>query len=184
MTDEETADAEKTTTGTDAHKGNEADITAVQFSQLVRDHQNSYIRVADNKASILLSGLVAYLGLSLSVIGTNFGCEGVLFLGAAGVSVSSAVIGIYFAASAVYPSTPSTPQGLIMWESIVKKGEKGYRETIRSKSSDELLNELIDENYKLATVNNTKYQQVRRALQATIPTVGFGIIAMILLVIS
>lgn len=179
MTDDATANAEEETT--DMHESNKAELTAAQFSQLVRDHQNAYIRVADKKASILLSGLVAYVGLSLSVIGTNIWSEGTTFLGIAGVSVFSALVGIYFAASAVYPNTPATSQGLIMWESIVEEGEQAYRETIRTKSSEELLEELIDENYQLATVNNTKYKQVRRALLATIPTVAFGVLAMVLL---
>lgn len=160
------------------------EFTAITFSQLVRDHQNAYIRVADNKASILLSGLVAYLGLSLSVIGTNLRAEGMFFHIVAAISVMSAIVGIYYAASAVYPNTPSTPQGLIMWESIIEKSEERYRKTIKSKNSDELLDELIDENYQLAKVNSTKYQQVRHALQATIPTVVFGILAMVLLVSS
>lgn len=178
MTDEDTKGAKEETT--DQHK---TELTAVQFSQLVRDHQNEYIRVADNKASILLSGLVAYLGLSLNAIGSNLGEEGAFFLWIAGGSVLSALVAIYFAASAVYPNTPQTPQGLVMWESIVEKSEQGYRETIHTKDPDQLLDELIDENYQLATVNDTKYKQVRRALQATIPTVGFGILAMVLLAV-
>ena len=160
------------------------ELTAATFSQLVRDHQNAYIRVADNKASILLSGLVAYLGISLGVIGTNLRTEGTLFLIVAAASVLSTIIAIYYAASAVYPNTPPTPQGLFMWESIVEESEKEYRKTIRLKSSDELLKELIDENYQLAKVNDAKYQQIQRALQATIPTVTFGILMMILLVSS
>lgn len=163
---------------------NREELTAAQFSQVVRDHQNNYIRVADQKASILLSGLIAYLGLSLSAIGANIGSEGTTFFVIAGISILSALVGIYFAASAVYPNTPPTHQGLIMWESIIEKGEEGYREAIRSKSSDELLNELIDENYQLASVNDMKYEQVRWALWATIPTVGFGVFAMVLLVMA
>ena len=180
MTNKKTTNTEKETT--DQHASNEADLTTEQFSQLVRDHQNAYIRVADNKASILLSGLIAYLGLSLSVIGRNFASEGLVFLAIASASVVSALVGIYFAASAVYPNTPETPQGLIMWESILKKGESGYRKTIREKSSEELLDELIDENYQLAQVNDTKYKQVRKALLATFPTVAFGILTIVLLV--
>lgn len=179
MSDESTNESSKTCDS--QRKGTAEEPTAITFSKLVRNHQNAYIRVADNKASILLSGLVAYLGLSSSVIGANFRSEGWVFLIVGGISVLSAVVGIYYAAKAVYPNTPPTPQGLIMWESIVEKGEKGYREEIRSKSSDELLNELIDENYQLAKVNNSKYKLVRRALQATIPTVACGVIAMILL---
>lgn len=182
MTDETTSEAGKETT--DMPENNKAEFSAVEFSQLVRNHQNDYIRVADNKASILLSGLIAYFGLSLHVIGANLESEGRIFVVLASMSVFSALVGIYFAASAVYPNTPATPQGLIMWESVVKKGEQGYRETIRGKSSEELLDELIDENYQLAAVNHTKYQQVRRALQATIPTVGFGIMTMVLLAMS
>lgn len=179
MTEESDSNTEERVTEMKENK--KPELTATQFSQLVRDHQNAYIRVADNKASILLSGLIAYLGLSLSVIGASLETEGDLFIGSASLSVLSALIAIYFAASAVYPNTPETPQGLIMWESIIQKGEQGYRETIQAKSSEELLNELIDENYQLAVVNNTKYQQVRLALLATIPTIGFGITTMMLL---
>lgn len=167
-------------TGT-IQEDNSVELTAAEFSELVRVHQNSYIRVADNKASILLSGLIAYLGLSLSVIASNIESEGTIFIVAAGFSVLSALFSIYYAASAVYPNTPETPQGLIMWESIVEKSEEEYRETIRSKTSEELLEEIIDENYQLARVNDKKYEYVRRALLTAIPTVGFGLLALMLL---
>jgi hypothetical protein len=182
MTDDgTTSEKKKSETTSDSHK---SELTSTQFSQLVRDHQNAYIRVADNKASILLSGLIAYLGLSLSAIGANVGSEGSIFLIIAAGSILSSLVAIYFAASAVYPNTPTTPQGLIMWESIIEKGEQGYRESIQGNSSEELLEELIDENYQLAKVNDTKYRQVRCALLATIPTVASGILAMMFLVIS
>jgi hypothetical protein len=158
------------------------ELSVKEFSQLVRDHQNIYINVADNKASILLSGLVAYFGLSLGVISSNFSTQGQPFIVFSALSMFSAVVGIYYAASAVYPSTPETPQGLIMWESITSNTNDNYRRMIKNKSSDELLNELIDENYKLAQVNNNKYYRVRRALQATAPAVAFGIGAIVLLV--
>lgn len=181
MTDETTSNAE--TESTSIQESAPVELTASEFSELVRDHQNSYIRVADNKASILLSGLIAYLGLSLGVIASNFESEGTIFLLVAGLSVLSALISIYFAASAVYPNTPETPQGLIMWESILEKSEQDYRRTIHSKSSEDFLNELIDENYQLAAVNDEKYKYVRRALLATIPTISFGILAMMMLAV-
>lgn len=181
MTEETTTTDEREST--DKSDSKKIELTSTQFSQLVRDHQNGYIRVADNKASILLSGLVAYLGLTLSAIGANFGSEGIIFLVIAGGSILSALVAIYFAASAVYPNTPTTTQGLMMWESILEKSEEGYREAIQEKSSEELLDELIDENYQLASVNDTKYEQVRCALLATFPTVSLGILAMIILVI-
>lgn len=179
MTDERTSNAE--TQSTSKQESDTMDLTIAEFSELVRNHQNSYIRVADNKASILLSGLIAYVGLSLSVMASNLETEGTAFLLVAALSVLSALASIYFAASAVYPSTPETPQGLIMWESILENSEEEYRQIIRSKSSDQLLDELIDENYQLAAVNDEKYRYVRLALLSTIPTVGFGILAMVLL---
>jgi hypothetical protein len=165
----------------DNHDDGRRRLSGVEFSKLVREHQNEYIRVADNKASILLSGLVAYLGLSLTAIGSNYSSEGDLFLLAGSLSVISAIFSIYYAASAVYPHTPETPQGLVMWESITSDTRESYRKTIRSKDSEDLFNELIDENYKLAQVNDRKYQRVRRALLSAVPTVGFGILAMVLL---
>jgi len=181
MTDESTESAEDHRTDNDEQKG--TDLTITEFSKLVRDHQNAYIRVADSKSSILLSGLVAYFGLSLSVIGTNLGNGGVPFLIAVGISVFSALVGIYFAARAVYPSTPATTQGLVMWESIVEQSKDDYRKKMESKTSDELLEELIDENYQLAKVNDKKYRQVRLALLAAVPTVLFGIFAMLVLIV-
>lgn len=158
------------------------DLSAKEFSELVREHQNTYIKVADNKASILLSGLVAYFGLSLSVLGSNFLTQGQPFIIFASLSILSAIIGIYYAAFAVYPNTPETPQGLIMWESITSNSIEEYREIVKSKSSEELLSELIDENYELAGVNDRKYYKVRRAIQVTAFTIFFGVIAMVLLI--
>lgn len=158
------------------------DLSSKEFALIVRGHLNSYIKLADSKASILLSGLVAYLGLALGVIGANFNGSGLTFKISAVLTVFSGAIAAYYAASAVYPNTPETPQGLVLWESIVNNSIDEYRSKIKDKDSEELLDELIDENYKLAEVSDTKYDTVRKALWAVGATVLTGIATIVILV--
>lgn len=162
---------------------NDHKISRNQFALLVHDHINKYIKLADNKASILLSGLVAYLGISLSVIGSNWFKMGVPFKFWSFFTVSTAMIAVYYAASAVYPNTPETPQGLILWDSIVKRSQERYRDVMMNKPEEKLLEELIDENYKLAQVSVGKYVQVQNALVWTGLTVACALVTLLWFII-
>jgi len=87
----------------------------------------------------------------------------------------------FFAAKAVYPNTPETDQGLILWTSIVDKGRDKYLKEIQAKSDEELLEEVIDENHKLAEVTDGKYSDVRWTLRLTGVTIILSIISGVLL---
>lgn len=150
-------------------------IERSEFAKLVHGHLNKYISLADNKASILLSALVAYLGISLSVIGSSWADLTGEFKILSGLTVITALAAVYFSAKAVYPNTPETPQGLILWDSITAKDREEYQSEIMEKPEKRLLEELIDENYKLAEVSVKKYTRVRRALLFTGATVALAI---------
>lgn len=150
-----------------------------EFALLVNEHINSYIRLADNKASILLSALVAYLGISLGVLGSLWSGGGTFFQISSSLTVLTALLAVYYSASAVYPKTPETPQGLILWDSIAKRTREEYLGEIKNRSDEQLLEELIDENYMLAKVSVEKYSQVRSALICTGVTVALALATVI-----
>lgn len=146
-------------------------LSKAEFAKLTHGHLNDYIKLADRKASLLLSAHIAYLGLVTTVISSNFQSSPWIFKVSSSVTVLFAALATVFATKAVYPNTPETPQGLILWESIVQSTSDEFRDNIRGKDDDELLTELIDENYALAEVADGKYDDVRKALWCTGVTV-------------
>ncbi len=143
------------------------EIAHEEFVMLTHDHLNKYIKLANQKASILLTAQLAFLGLvggSLTKIWqqTSQGTKFIIIL-----TVISTVLATFFAARTIYPNTPKTKQGLILWDSIVDKGKNRYREAVEESSREDLHKELLDENFQLSKVAKSKYTQLRRSILAT-----------------
>lgn len=147
---------------------NEEDgIESAEFAQLVYNHQNKYIDLADRKASLLLSAHIAYLGLFANMMSRVWETTTVIVKVSSVVTSVSIILVIVCATKAVYPNTPETPQGLILWESITDNSIEEYREKVMDRSNEELEEELVDESYKLAEVASSKYPSVRNAMRFT-----------------
>jgi len=162
----------------------EGGVETAEFVLTVQEHLNQYIELADRKASILLSALIAYLGISFGVISSTWIGSGLIYKIASVVTVGTALFAVTFAAGAVYPNTPKTPQGLILWDSIADWTREQYMDEIFSKSEEDLLEELIDENYQLAEVNVKKYSRVKYAILCTGITVFFGLLTISVFIIN
>lgn len=152
-------------------------ISKEDFSLMVHDHLNEYISLADKKASVLLSAQLAFIGLSANVLNNIWGEAGSPFKILSLLAILFVAGAAFFAAKAVYPNTPETAQGLVLWASIVKKGEGNYLREVKEKSDEELLEEVIEENYKLAEVADRKYNDVRWTLWFTAATIVITIVS-------
>lgn len=142
-------------------------ITKSEFVLMVHDHLNQYIQLADSKSSLLLSAQIAYLGLFGNIVRTLWQNSGNWFKISVAFTAASLILAVLFAALAVYPRDPETNQGLIFWQSILRQNERSYRLAVLDASGEDLLHEVIDENYALAKVSDGKYDNVRRTMVFT-----------------
>lgn len=92
--------------------------------------------------------------------------------------------GIGFAGLIVYPRTPETPQGLMLWDSIVEMNNQSYHDSVQELDDNEVLKELIDENYQLAKVASKKYRNLRYGLIAIGIMVALSILAALVSIFS
>lgn len=154
-----------------------------EFVQRTQDHLNHYIAAADTKASILLTGHLAFLGLYGNAIKGAFQDPTFLFLVISSFSVASGLIAGVLALLVILPRTPETPTGYILWSSILDMGEENYREAMKNLDSDTAFTELADENYALAKVADKKYKYLRKSLLVTFVLVFFSLISYTLTII-
>lgn len=155
---------------------NKDGISHTEFAKITRQHLNEYIKLADQKSSILLSAQIAYIGLTGNFIQSSWRTSPDIHHVLSIVTLLSAIGAGLFAGRVVYPKTPKTKQGLILWESIAERTGPEFRSEILAKSQGELRNELIDENHKLAKVSTEKYDNLRWSLRMTAITVLISVI--------
>lgn len=133
----------------------------------VNEHQNRYIELADNKASILLTAQLAFMGLFVNALFTITIESSVVWwtsLIAGGLNVAA----IFLSGWVVYPRTPRPDTGLIFWENITEfDSSDAYQDQIEGLDKDQSRRLLIEENYNLASVASSKYRFLRLSLIAT-----------------
>lgn len=150
------------------------DIQNTEFVRLTQDHLNHYIAAADKKASILLTGHLAFIGLFGNAIKGSFQSPSALFLAITGVAVAGGLLAALLALLVILPRTPETPTGYILWSSILEMSEEDYREEMLALEPNVAFEELADENYALAKVADKKYSYLRRSLLTTFVMVFFA----------
>lgn len=153
------------------------DISHSQFVERTHDHLNGYIKFADQKASLLLTAHIAFLGLYATVIESNWLAEGVFFKVTTTLMLLFSLASAALAGWTVYPRTPETQQGLMLWNSINEKSIDQYKSEVRKLDDDKIVEELLDENYQLSNVAVAKYKSLRVALIFTAFTAVFAVIS-------
>jgi len=150
------------------------------FVYAVQNHLNTYIRVADKKASILLTAQLAFLGLSLNALRTLFPNTGTGFRSLAVLGGLSGLAGIFLAGWVVYPRTqpPDTDEGFFFWDDILDHPTAAdYGEALSELDDESVQDELTSENYVLAGVAQEKYYYLRWSLRATAAMVILSVVA-------
>jgi hypothetical protein len=155
-----------------------AAITNAELAVQTQDHLNKYIAAADQKASILLTGQFAFLGLTATAVNDIIKtAESAFWVLSVGTAVSG-VIAAFFAIVVIYPRTPSPEKGFIYWGNILSHGSPDkFQQEVNSLSDDEILKELSIQNYMLAKVADRKYDHLRWSLRFTIVMVSLASLA-------
>lgn len=154
------------------------DFSPEQLAERTQDHLNEYIIAADRKASILITGQFAFLGLAATALSNlNRTPSGWFRWSSIGMAVAG-VVATFFAVVVIYPRTPSPEQGFIYWGNInqYKSGED-FHDAVASLDDEEAMKKLNKENYSLAKVAEKKYEYVRWSLRATVVMVLFAVAA-------
>lgn len=127
-------------------------------------HLNTSIKLADQKASILLSGQLAFIGLYLNFFGATLQQDTALLISSLVVAVCS-IAAIVCAGLVIVPRTIDTNDGLFLWESILQRDSFGeYESDVESLNDQALRSEVLKQNYHLAQVATQKYTWLRWAL--------------------
>lgn len=151
------------------------------FAERTHDHLNRYITLADRKASILLSGQLAFLGLFANVVNAGWQTSALCFKLTAAFTVVFGLTTAFFGGRVIYPRTPDTDDGLMLWSSILTRSIDDYVDEISHLSDDDALEAISKENYMLASVADNKYENLRITLILTGITVFLALLSIILL---
>lgn len=144
------------------------DLTKAELAGRTQDHLNSYITAADQKASILLTGQLAFLGLTATATGDLINTDGGSLYW---LSIGTAVAGIvaaFLAITVVYPRAPSPEKGFIFWGNITEyDSAEDFQNAFAGLSNSDIKSVVITQNYMLAKVADKKYKYLRWSLRAT-----------------
>lgn len=94
------------------------DFSTAQLAERTHDHLNTYITVADQKASILLTGQFAFLGLAATASSDILKGTDWVFDLLAGMTAVLGVVAMVFSIAVIYPRTPSSGESVIYWGDI------------------------------------------------------------------
>ncbi|WP_435078434.1 Pycsar system effector family protein [Halococcus sp. AFM35] len=155
-----------------------ADINTDSLAERTHDHLNLYIRLADRKASILLTGQFAFLGLAATTAANISTPSNPLNSFVTQFGVMTAVAGIVAAVLcivAIYPRTPSPGDSVIYWGDIRRRDDaETYTDDVTDLDGDKPRETVLEQNYVLAGVAETKYAYLRRSLWATVVMIGMA----------
>jgi hypothetical protein len=155
------------------------DENRLQLILKTTEHYNRYIQQADRKASILLSGHLAFIALimNLTTGGNRIlgSVSSISFLLPAFLSVVSLFICLY----AIYPrvisySSNETTNGLgnLNWEAVNELAAEEYTSKVRSDKIDQGIESLSTSNKALANVLVRKHCALRVALASSLVTIA------------
>jgi hypothetical protein len=151
-------------------------ISGGELGKGTKSHLNKYIGLADQKASLLLTGQLAFLGLTATTLNELVSVDGGLSELFVVLTVVSGVAAILLSISVVYPRTPKAKKGVIFWENIIQYDSPDEFEAAFVDLDDsERLNRIVVQNYYLAKVASKKYCYLRWALRATIAMILFSV---------
>lgn len=150
-------------------------FSADDLATETKSHLNKYIGLADQKASLLLTGQLAFLGLSTTALTEVFSIDGSLFEVLAILTIASGISGILLSIGVIYPRTPKAEKGFIFWGNIVEyDSPEAFQDGFHDLEAPERLDNLVTQNYYLADVASRKYCWLRWALRATVLMVLCG----------
>lgn len=141
----------------------------------------TYIRHIDQKASILLTLLLAALSVFANALRTGAIELSILELVAGGIAAFCATVSIILAAWVVYPraNLPNN-SGYIYWEKILLfDGPEAVGQDIKNVPEEEAMDEIAADTYIISEIARNKYETLRWAVKITFVGGIFASIAVI-----
>lgn len=129
------------------------------FIYHVHKSLNEYIKFSDSKAGILLaaSGVLLTLMLRWVQDGRYQGIPLLLYI-LCSLFLASSFFMFFFS---IYPRIKiKRPEGMIFWESILKRKPNEYVKTIHGMDADKILTEVSQDVYDLSRIAHKKYESV------------------------
>ena len=146
-----------------------AGLTKAELAGRTHDHLNKYIAGADQKASILLTGQFAFLGLAATAVKDIIKTTGPLFYWLSTGTAAAGIAAVFLAIVVIYPRSPSPEKGFIYWENITAYDSvQNFREAFDELPDSDIGDEVVTQNYMLAKVADQKYKYLRWSLGTTI----------------
>lgn len=155
------------------------DVTAEDVMHEARARLDRYILAADQKASILLTAQLAFVGLIINVTGSSWKqinqiSQNIFFVG-----MICAVVSVVLSGLVVYPRTNSATNGHLFWQDILTNEREGYKSEMFELSRSEAAEEMLNENYALAAIADKKHNYLRYSLLTTAAMIMVLIVAAI-----
>lgn len=150
-----------------------------ELLQLSHNHVNGYIKSADQKASILLGGLLTFLGLFLNIIDNVWSQLEVLTQFFIGLSVACVIITIGLLSLVISPRVGGEiKKGYIYWGNILEHNNKDeFVDEVSGLDDSDITSELGEEVYSVSRIADVKYKWLNRALLSTVISFVIGLIA-------
>ncbi|WP_420182078.1 Pycsar system effector family protein [Haloarcula sp. KBTZ06] len=135
----------------------------------------SSIRSADQKASMLLTGQFAFLGLFANVVAPIWKDGGPTFHRLTALTTIAAFGSILAAAVVVFPREGDGD--LLYFAENADKNKEKYVEEIMELDAENRSKELLRSDHSLSTIANRKHSYVRISVIGAVLSVCFGVIA-------
>ncbi|OIB56143.1 Pycsar system effector family protein [Natrialba sp. SSL1] len=148
------------------------DFNNVELAKVIHEHLNTYISSADQKASILLTAQLAFLGLIANVFMDLWELDGTVLQVLLVATVGANLAAMVFSGLVVLPRTPSEKEIYLYWGNIVDKEVDEFTEDVKDFDETGSFDQLVKEDYYLAKVADKKYQN----LFITISLTGFTVV--------
>lgn len=145
------------------------DLSKAELAVRTQDHLNKYIAGADQKASILLTGQFAFLGLAATAAKDIIKTTGPGFYWLSTGTAAAGIAAAFLAIVVIYPRTPSLEKGFIFWGNITAHNSaQDFQEAFNELPNSDIGDEVVTQNYMLAKVADQKYKYLRWSLRVTI----------------
>ncbi|QRV17443.1 hypothetical protein JMJ58_21035 (plasmid) [Haloterrigena salifodinae] len=144
----------------------------VELARTIHEHLNTYISSADQKASILLTAQLAFLGLIANVFLDVWQLEEQILQITLLLTVGVNIVAMVFSGLVVLPRTPSEKDMYLYWGNIIDEEIDEFTDDMKDFSDSSSFEQLVKEDYYLAKVADKKYSNLFYSIVFTAGTVA------------
>lgn len=152
-------------------------LEKIDFAKFIIDHNNDLITLADTKAGFILASAGVIMGLLFLM-----NKHGMTDFAKGGVIVTAILLGItaVFSFTVILPRLTKKSQGLIFFQSVVKKTQDEYLIDFKKITKDEILTDYLKNIHNISKIQNKKFILLKVSLCFMIP----ALIALIITLFS